>query len=64
MWMNKIKKNELIKARNLCNIDDLNSINNDEEFKSNYYNVYPEELQIGKNILMNMRTVSWISELK
>ena len=38
-WMNKLKKNDLIKARNLCNIfrfiDDLNSINDGGEFESN-----------------------------
>ena len=37
-WMNELKKNDLIKARKLCNIfrfiDDLNSISDDEEFVS------------------------------
>ena len=51
-WMNKLQKSDLIKARKLCNIfrfiDDLNSINDDGEFKSNYSNIYPEELQLGK----------------
>ena len=51
-WMNKLKKNDLIKARKLCNIfrfiDDLNSINDGGEFESNYSNIYPEELQQGK----------------
>ena len=50
--MNKLKKNDLIKARKLCNIfrfiDDLNSINDEGEFESNYSNIYPEELQLGK----------------
>ena len=50
--MNKLKKNDLIKARKLCNIirfiDDLNSINDGGEFESNYSNIYPEELQLGK----------------
>ena len=50
--MNKLKKNNLIKARKLCNIframDDLNSINDEEEFKSDYSNIYPEELQLGR----------------
>ena len=50
--MNELKKNDLIKARKLCNIfrfiDDLNSINDGGEFESNYYNIYPEELQLGK----------------
>ena len=50
--MNKLKKNDLIKVRNLCNIlrfiDDLNSINDGEEFESRYSNIYPEELQLDK----------------
>ena len=48
--MNELKKNDLIKARKLCNIfrfiDDLNSINDDGEFESNYSNIYPKELQL------------------
>ena len=51
-WMNELKKNDLIKARKLCNIfrpiDDLNSINDGGKFESNYCNIYPEELQLGK----------------
>ena len=62
--MNELKKNDLIKARKLCNIfrfiDDLNSIIDDGEFESSYSNIYPEELQIGKKMLINMRPVSWI----
>ena len=50
--MNKPKKNGLIKARKLCSIfrfiDDLNCINDGGEFESNYSNIYPEELQLGK----------------
>ena len=50
--MNQLKKNDLIKARKLCNIfrfiDDLNSINGSGEFESNYSNIYPEELLLGK----------------
>ena len=52
--MNELKKNNLIKARKLCNIsmfiDNLNSINDGGEFESNYSNIYPEELQLGKEI--------------
>ena len=52
LWMNKLKKNHLMKARKPCNIfrfiDDLNSINDGGEFESNYSNIYPEELQLGK----------------
>ena len=50
--MSKLKKNDLIKARKYFYIfrfiDDLNSINDGEEFESNYSNIYPEELQLGK----------------
>ena len=50
--MNELKKSDLIKARKLCNIfrfiDDLNSINDGGEFESNYSNIYPEKLQLGK----------------
>ena len=50
--MNELKKNDLVKARKLCNIfrfiDDLNSINDVGEFESNYSNIYPEKLQLGK----------------
>ena len=51
-WMNELRKNGLIKARKLCNIfrfiNDLNSIDDGGEFESNYSNIYPEELQLGK----------------
>ena len=51
-WMNELKKNGLIKARKRCNIfrfiDDLNSNNDGGEFESNYSNICPEELQLGK----------------
>ena len=50
--MNELKKNDLVKARKLCNIfrfiDDLNSINDGGEFENDYSNIYPEELQLGK----------------
>ena len=50
--MNELKKNDLIKARKLCNIfrpiDDLNSFDDGGKFESNYCNIYPEELQLGK----------------
>ena len=51
-WINELKKNDLIKARKLCNIfrfiDDLNSINDGGEFESNFSKIYPEELQLSK----------------
>ena len=50
--MNKLKKNDLTKARKLCNIfrfiDDLNSINDGGKFESSYCNIYPEESYLGK----------------
>ena len=50
--MNELKNNDLIKARKLCNIfrfvDGSNSINDDGKFESSYSNIYPEELQLGK----------------
>ena len=50
--MNKLRKNDLIKARKFCIIfsviDELNSINDGGEFESNYSNIYPGELQLGK----------------
>ena len=49
--MDELKKNDLIKARNLCNIfrfiDDLNSINDGGEFER-YSDFYPTKLQLGK----------------
>ena len=51
-WMNEQKKNDIIKARKLCNvlifIDYLNTISDGGEFESNYSNISPEELQLGK----------------
>ena len=51
-WMNEFNKYDLIKATKLCNvlrfIDDSNSVNDGGEFKSNYSNIYPEELQLSK----------------
>ena len=50
--MNKLEKNGLIKARKICNIfsfiNDLNPINDDGQFGSNYSNIYPNELKLGK----------------
>ena len=51
-WMKKLKKNDLIKAKKLCNIfgfiDDLKSINDSGEFASNFSKIHPEELQLLK----------------
>ena len=50
--MNELKKSDLIKVRQLCNIfrfiDDLDSISDSGKLESNYSNIYPEELQLGK----------------
>ena len=50
--MSELNKNGLFKARKICNIfrfiDDLNSINDGGKFENNYYNIYPEELHLGK----------------
>ena len=39
-WVNSIKKNDIIKARKLCNIfrfiDDLSAINDDNKFEHNF----------------------------
>ena len=49
--MNEIKKNDLIKARKLCNffrfIDNLNSINDGGNLETSYSNICPEELEQG-----------------
>ena len=46
--MNKLKKNDLKKAKKLINIsnfiDDLNSINDGREFENSYSNIYPDYL--------------------
>ena len=68
--MNKLKKNDLIKAGKLCNIfrfiDDLNSTNDGGELESNYSNIYPEELELGKEntdkheaSFLNLNIKSW-----
>ena len=59
--MSKIKKNDLIKAKKLCNIfrviGDPNSINYGEEFETDSCNINPEDLEQGKKILTNTRKV-------
>ena len=51
-WINELKKNDLIKARKLCNIfrfiEDLNFINDCGEFESNFSKIYLEESQLIK----------------
>ena len=51
-WIDQIKRNDLIKARNLCNIFTFNkyldSTNDGEEFEVNYCNIYPNEFEFRK----------------
>ena len=58
-WMNELKKKDLIRARKLCNIfrfiDDLNAINDDAgEFEKHFQDIYPEELELGKENSSNL----------
>ena len=50
--MSDIKKNDLIKTRNLCNgfgfIDDLNFMNDTWEILTKYCNIYPDKQEICK----------------
>ena len=50
--MNKRQKNGLIKTRKACHIfrfiNNSNSINEAGEFEINFFNIYPEELQLRK----------------
>ena len=50
--MNQIKRNDLIRARKMCYlfrfIDDLSAINDGGDFENNFKDIYPEELQLGK----------------
>ena len=48
-WINEIKRNDLIRARKLCNIfgfiDNLNIFNDNGEFETNWNDIYPAELE-------------------
>ena len=50
-----MKKRDLLKARKLgtifCFIDDLSAINDNGEFERSYKEIYPEELELGKENL-------------
>ena len=50
--MNKLKKNDPVKAKKLCNIfrfiDDFICTNDDGEFKNSYFSIYPEGLKLDK----------------
>ena len=51
-WINQLKKNDQIKARKPANIfrliHYLHAVNDCERFESSYWNIYPEEIQLGK----------------
>ena len=51
-WISNLKKTDLITARKLSNIfrfiDDLNAINDNHIFLNNIANIYPPELELGK----------------
>ena len=57
-WMNELKKKDLIRARKLCYIfrfiDDLNAINDAGEFEKHFQDMYPEELELGKENSSNL----------
>ena len=50
--MNSLNKNDVIRARKLCNLfkftDALNLINDGEEFETKIKDIYLEELQLNK----------------
>ena len=52
-----MKKRDLLQARKLGNIfrfiDDLSAINDDGEFEKNFREIYPEELELGKENVDN-----------
>ena len=66
--MNELKKNDLIKARKLCNIfrfvNDLNSINDGGKFESSYSNIYPEELHLDKENTDKYEASFWDLSIK
>ena len=51
-WITDLQKRDLIAARKLANIfrfiDDLSAINDNGEFEKNCRDIYPEELELGK----------------
>ena len=52
IWPNDLVNEWPNQSKTICNIfrfiDNLNSINDGREFESNYSNIYPAELQLGK----------------
>ena len=54
--MNELKKKDLIRARRLCNIFRFidKSINDAGEFGKHFQDIYPEELELGKENSSNL----------
>ena len=56
-WMDSLKKKDLIRARKFCNmfrfIDDLSAINDGGDFDNIYKDIYPAELELGKENINN-----------
>ena len=56
--MNELKRKDLIRARKHFNIfrfiDDINAINDAEEFKKYFQFIYPEKLELGKENSSNL----------
>ena len=56
-WVDDLKKRDLLRARKLGNIfrfiDDLSAINDNGEFEKNFREIYPEELELGKENVDN-----------
>ena len=54
-WINKLKKSDIGRARRYSNIfrfiDDLSAFNDGGEFQNNYREIYPPELELGKENL-------------
>ena len=54
-WLVQLKKNDLCKARKFSNtfrfIDDLNAMNDCGEFERHCHEIYPDELELGKENL-------------
>ena len=51
-WIKDLQKKNLLKARKLCNVfrfmDDLNAVIDAGMFKSNFWDIYLEELRIAQ----------------
>ena len=56
-WIKKVKKNDIRQARRIANvfmfIDDLTKLNDGEEFKESFKQIYPLELLLEKQNVSN-----------